>query len=77
MTAYKFLGLVLVLALSIGIYNLVISKYPNKGDLANKMMFGSSNIVGIFAVHTLFGKPEYTLFAAIFEVVFFVIFSTL
>ena len=75
--AYKFLGLVVVLLGSIGIYQLINSKLEGKSKYAENLMFASAYIVAVFAVHKIFGKPEYTFMAALLEIVIFVIFSNI
>ena len=73
--AFKVFGLILVLILSVGIYFLLQAKLDVKKKIPEQAMFAVAYIMGIFAVHSIFGKAEITLMAIIFEFAIFFIFS--
>ncbi len=74
--AFNFWGLVMVMAVAIGIYKLITAKFAGKSELAEKLMFGSAFLLGIFAIHNIFGDIGVTLIAALIETIFFFIFSS-
>lgn len=75
--AYKLWGIILVLAVSLGVYKFMSTKFPNKSLLNEKLMFSSAYIIGCFAAHSLFGSTEITFFVSLIEAVFFIIFASL
>lgn len=74
--AFNFWGLVLIMLFAIGIYKLVTTKFAGKSELAEKLMFGSAFIVGVFAIHNIFNDIAVTFIAGLIEAVFFFIFSS-
>lgn len=75
--AFKVWGLILIIILAIGLYRLVLAKFPNKSAMAEKAMFASGYIMGVFALHSVFDNSLVTAFGAVFEAIFFFIFAAI
>lgn len=75
--AYKVWGLLLILGLSLGIYKFMSTKFPSKSAMNEKLMFGSSYVLGCFAAQSLFGDPNITFVVTLIEIVFFIIFASI
>ena len=72
--AFGFLGLIILLVLSLGAYKVLTAKLEVKKKWPEKVMFLVAYFMGIVAVHNIFGAPELTIIALVLNMAVFMIF---